>query len=240
MSEPLPDGLIIVSPHLDDAILSLGASIAYATGQGRRVTVLTVFAGDPQSELPAGGWDGRGGFATEGDAVRTRRAEDDAACAVVGAVPARLSLSEVDYSGARDEEEVWGAVREAVSGAQAVLLPGFPLTNPDHALLADVCLRRGLACARIGLYAEQPYRFWERRRFPRPVAPPPVGAMGAIDRWTNPAGSVSCIRMKRRAILKYRSQVPLLGLDRDHPARLDRLLAHELLARGETVAWLPA
>lgn len=229
-----------MSPHLDDAILSLGASIACATSRGSRVTVLTVFAGDPESDLPTGGWDRRGGFATEGEAFRARRAEDDAACAVVGAAPVRLPLSEVDYSGARDEEEVWGVVREAVSGAPAVLLPGFPLTNPDHALLTSACIRRGLNCGRVGLYAEQPYRFWERKQSPRLVAPPLAGELGFIARWTTPAGSFSRVRKKRRAILKYRSQVPLLGLDRDRPQRLDRLLAHELLARGETIAWLPA
>lgn len=239
MSEPLPDGLIVVSPHLDDAILSLGASIAYATGKGHRINVLTVFAGDPESELPAGGWDRRGEFTTEGEAVRARRAEDDAACAVVGAAPVRLSFSEADYAGARDEEEVWGAVREAVSGAPAVLLPGFPLTNPDHALLADACLRRGLPCGRIGVYAEQPYRFWERKRQSRLAVPSAVAPIGE-PKWTRPAGGASRIRTKRRAILRYRSQVPLLGLDRERPARLDRLLAHELLARGESIAWLPA
>jgi LmbE family N-acetylglucosaminyl deacetylase len=237
--ETLPDGVVVVSPHLDDAILSLGASIAHATGKGRRVTVLTVFAGNPESELPAGGWDRRGGFATEGEAVRARRAEDDAACAVVGAAPTRLGFSEADYGGARDEEEVWGAVREAVSGAPAVLLPGFPLTNPDHALLAGACVRRGLSCRRVGLYAEQPYRLWERKRQSRLAVPSAVAPIGDT-KWTRPAGGVSRVRTKRRAILKYRSQVPLLGLDRDHPARLDRLLVHESLARGEAIAWLPA
>ena len=171
MRQILPDGLVVVSPHLDDAILSLGASIARATSEGGHVTVLTVFGGEPTSELPAGGWDRRGGFATEGEAVRARRAEDEAACVVVGAVSARLRFSEIDYVGEREEEPVWEAVCAAVSHAAAVLLPGFPQTNPDHAWLTATLVGRGLPCERIGFYAEQPYRYRERGRLPRPEGP---------------------------------------------------------------------
>ncbi|MDP9436492.1 MAG: PIG-L family deacetylase, partial [Actinomycetota bacterium] len=39
----------VVSPHLDDAVFSLGASIRGAVRRGTRVEVLTVLAGLPDS-----------------------------------------------------------------------------------------------------------------------------------------------------------------------------------------------
>jgi LmbE family N-acetylglucosaminyl deacetylase len=238
----LPERLAVVSPHLDDAVLSLGGLIAAAARQGTRVSVITVFAGDPNSAKPSGGWDRRGGFATEGDAARARRAEDRAACAVVGAEPVWLDHSEADYADARDEsairEDVWAAAR----GAGALLVPGFPLTNPDHVLVTRLLLRGGGPVETIGFYAEQPYRYWVRREQPRPTSEALLAATETLapPSWTRLGIRLGLVRTKRRAILEYRSQVALLGLDRDKPARLDRLLAHELRCRGEAIAWLPS
>ena len=44
--------------------------------------------------LAAGGWDRRGGFATEGESARARREEDRRACAVLGATPVWLPVRE--------------------------------------------------------------------------------------------------------------------------------------------------
>ena len=65
--------IVVVSPHLDDGVLSLGAAIASWARAGATVELLTVLACDPDSEAPAGGWDRRGGFATEGDSARALR-----------------------------------------------------------------------------------------------------------------------------------------------------------------------
>ena len=85
MTDNLSGHVVIVSPHSDDAVLSLGAAVAYATSAGNVVRVLTVLAGDPESTTPAIDWDRRCGFATEGESVRARRLEDQAACAIIGA-----------------------------------------------------------------------------------------------------------------------------------------------------------
>jgi LmbE family N-acetylglucosaminyl deacetylase len=239
LRDPLPDRLVVVSPHLDDAILSLGAAIARATGSGRSVRVLTVFAGDPESAAPAGGWDRRGGFATEGEATRARRNEDQDACNVVGAEPVWLSFSESDYAGPRSEEAVRAAVAEVVADDEAALLPGFPLTNADHAWLAGAILRTPLPCPRVGLYAEQPYRYRARKDARRLRAPEVLSATTA-SRWIRPAAGRSARRTKRHAILAYRSQMPLLGLSRDNWRMLDAMLRHETLRRGEAVLWLDA
>ena len=81
----LPRRTAVLSPHVDDAVISLGASIYRATRAGSYVRIVTVFSGDPDSVLEASGWDSLPGFSTEGQAVRMRRSEDAEACSVVGA-----------------------------------------------------------------------------------------------------------------------------------------------------------
>lgn len=234
----LLDQTVIVSPHLDDAVLSLGASIARATRSGRRVTILTVFAGDPESEATAGGWDSRGGFATEGEATRARRLEDEEACQVVGAEPIWLRFSEAEYAATKDEDEVWSALADAVTPAASALIPGFPLSNPDHAWLTDLVVRRGLPCGRIGLYAEQPYRYWERGRRRRLELPASLERHLAESGWTRPAGSILNWKTKRQAILAYRSQLPLLGLAQNGHRKLRSMLCYETFRGGEAIIWL--
>jgi LmbE family N-acetylglucosaminyl deacetylase len=237
--ESLSGRVVVVSPHLDDAVLSLAATIARATRSGAHVDVLTVFAGDPASDTPAGGWDSRGGFATEGEAATARRAEDREACSIIGAEPAWLPFGDGNYAQGRDRREVFAAVVGTLAGADSVLVPGFPLTNPDHAWLAELLLGQALPCARVGLYAEQPYRYMvrgERRRLDVP---------GQISlrvphgvEWTYPARS-SDLLLKRRAILAYQSQVRLLGFSAKRHRKLHRMLLDEALHRGEAIAWAP-
>jgi LmbE family N-acetylglucosaminyl deacetylase len=231
---------LVVSPHLDDAILSLGASIGRATGSGRRVTVLTVFAGRPDSARPAGGWDSRGGFATEGDASKARRLEDEQACRAVGAELSWLPFSEADYRETLDGDSVWSAVNGAVTDARPedVLLPGFPLTNPDHAWVTELLMERGLPCSRLGLYAEQPYRFWACREDARSHGDAGPMATGLPVEWVNAGRSLREVWRKRRAIVAYRSQIRLLGMSRRHT--LNRMLLDETLRGGEAIRWLQA
>jgi LmbE family N-acetylglucosaminyl deacetylase len=231
---------MVVSPHLDDAILSLGASIGRATGSGRHVTVLTVFAGHPDSGLLAGGWDRRGGFATEGEASKARRLEDEQACRELGAESSWLSFSEADYRQTLDGDSIWSAVKGAVTDARPedVLLPGFPLTNPDHAWVTELLVERGLPCSRLGLYAEQPYRFWARHEHARSNADAGTTATGLPVEWVSAGRNLREMWRKRHAIAAYRSQIRLLGMSRRHT--LNRMLLDETLRGGEAIRWLQA
>ena len=186
--------IVVVSPHSDDGVLSLGASMARWARSGRRVELLTVLALDPDSTAPSGGWDRRAGFATEGEAARARREEDRVACARLGVTPSWLPFGSVDFDRHGDDDDVWVAVRSAVEGADCVLVPGSPLTHPDHAWLNGL-LTRHAPPDLLGLYAEQPYT---ARETGTPFTPVALGARDRLAKW--------------RAIRAYRSQLPLLGM----------------------------
>lgn len=70
--------VVAVSPHLDDAVLSVGGTLARLAREGERVVVLTVFS--------------------EGDAsYAARRAEDVEACASLGLIAQHLGLADAPY-----------------------------------------------------------------------------------------------------------------------------------------------
>jgi LmbE family N-acetylglucosaminyl deacetylase len=214
--------VVVVSPHLDDAAFSLGATLAGASRAGAEVTVLTVFACNPDSEAPAAWWDRKAGFASLGEAARARRAEDVRACEAIGARPEWLPFNDASYEEERDDDRIWNAVARAADGADAVLLPGAPLVHVDHAWVHELLRRRPLPGApRLGVYVEQPYR-WRKRRQPLPE----------LD-WRHRRGSPADRRAKRLAFEAYESQLPLFGIQ---PRR--RIALYEALQGGEALAWL--
>ena len=216
-------------------MFSLGAAIAGATRAGAHIEVLTVMAADPASETPAGPWDDRSWFLSEGHAARLRRKEDAAACAILGAKPQWLPYGDEQYDRHGGEKEIHSAVSAIVAGADSVLIPGFPLANPDHAWLSELLIRRGLPCGRLGLYVEQPYTF-TRRWVPdttvmtplQPLLKPPVG-------WTSLPTEEADRRAKFTAMRAYRSQLRQLSMSN---IALRRLLRYEVACQGEAIAWL--
>lgn len=223
--------VVVVSPHLDDGVLSLGASIASWSRAGAAVELLTVLGCDPDSTAPSGGWDRRGGFATEGASALARREEDLRACAVLGATPVWLPFGSVDYERHGDESDVRAAVARAIVGADHVLIPGFPLTHPDHAWLVRTLAGDVDGC-RLGLYAEQPYT---RREGVDPQVPAATAeALGAPSGFERAPARARDRVAKWRAVRCYRSQLPLLGMRRSL-----RCGPHRYALAPEWVAWVP-
>jgi LmbE family N-acetylglucosaminyl deacetylase len=216
--ERLDGRVAVLSPHLDDAILSLGAAIAHTRAE---VTVVTVFAGDPDSTVPAGEWDSRAGFRTEGDAARARRREDELACRDVGARPVWLPFGDHQYPPNDDDDAVAAAVESAVASADTVLVPAFPLLHDDHARLLALVERNGLCGRRLGRYVEQPYAaVWSDR--------------SAADGWLPLAAGLPDRLTKLRACRRYATQLPLLSLS--GPV-LRPLFRYEAARGGESVKW---
>jgi LmbE family N-acetylglucosaminyl deacetylase len=240
----LDGDVVVLSPHLDDAVFSLGASIAKATRSGAKVRVVTVFACDPDSLGPPGWWDHEAGFDSQGDAATARRKEDAEACAIVGAIPVWLPFRDASYAPQEDDETIRDAVQRAVQGADLVLLPGFPLRHIDHLRVTSLALSPPIAAKRIALYVEQPYAKWDGRRRPwhRPSVPTAIKPVldGPVE-WASLAAARRDRRAKYRASVAYTSQLPLFG--RRKSATLGRLLQrrialYEALRGGESIAWL--
>jgi LmbE family N-acetylglucosaminyl deacetylase len=241
VNELLSGRVVVVSPHIDDAVFSLAATIGQAARAGAEIEVLTVFALDPTSDAPANGWDTRAGFATEGEAARARRDEDREACHLVGAEPRWLQFRGSGYTKVRETEAISTAVRVAIADTDAVLVPGFPLTNPDHAWLAELLTAGSLLPGQVGLYAEQPYRYLARRERPKPELPAHIRSeLRRGVEWTKMRVRLSDYRLKRNAILAYATQLPLLGFEKLWHRKLDLMLVDEALHRGEALAWLPS
>ena len=198
--------------------------------------MLTVLAGDPDSEGPAAAWDtAYGGFATAGGAARARRVEDTRACELLGAATAWLPYSNEEYGHGGGEDEIWSSVEPHVEGADLVLTPGFPLHHRDHAFLTSMLLRRVPADAPIALYVEQPYanlhvmgrgytrepltaalrialRTESGRRLQDPAVPPEIsGLVTSAVQWLAAKAQTTDRRKKKAAIRAYESQLPGLG-----------------------------
>lgn len=127
--------VVAVSPHLDDAVFSAGASLARLADAGHDVTVVTCFTAsvaDPVGFALACQTDK--GLAADVDYMALRRDEDRAATAVVGAVPVHLPLREAPhrgygsapalFAGVRPDDVVWQDVLSALRAHDADLWLG--------------------------------------------------------------------------------------------------------------------
>jgi LmbE family N-acetylglucosaminyl deacetylase len=133
--------LVIVSPHLDDAVLGCGRLMAAVPG----ATVVTVYAGAPaEYPDPMTHWDTIAGFRAGDDVLEARRAEDTAALALLDATPRWLDFVEHQYL-PRPE---WVGPDATVDTLETVLrslrptavaLP-FGIANPDHVATHDAAL----------------------------------------------------------------------------------------------------
>lgn len=178
MSEPCRIG--VVSPHLDDAVLSCGQLLAAHAGS----RVVTVFSSGPEAVDPLPFWDQMCAFKPGDNVMAIRQLEDDEAMQRAGATGHRLGFWDGQYRTAppvRLARLRPGAVRAArakndvVALAEAVrsrlhevvtdlevdtwLVP-LGLHKGDHELVAGACLDlvSALPEKRWVIYEELPYR----------------------------------------------------------------------------------
>lgn len=143
---------IYLSPHLDDVALSCGGQVFQATRVGQRILIVTITAGDPPQAAVSGyaqSLHDRWELLT--DAVAVRRAEDQAANAILGAETLHWSLPDCIYryhpvTGAPlyvSDPDIFGEVHPAEQslvaalGEQMAALPAHqqlyvPLTIGHH------------------------------------------------------------------------------------------------------------
>ncbi|MFA5885692.1 MAG: PIG-L family deacetylase [Acidimicrobiia bacterium] len=213
------DRIVVISPHLDDAVLGCAHLIAAHPG----TTVISIFTGRPEAYPdPLERWDALCGFVPGDDVLEARRAEDAAALATLDAAPVWLGLVEHQYL-PRDAwagpdaivDALEAAVREAAP--TAVLAP-FGLGNPDHDAAHDAAM---LVRARVPepawfLYEDMGYKHipgllaWRvARLFVAGVWPTPAALPVDVD-----------ARRKQAAVDCYPSQLRALEADWQIGAKL--------------------
>lgn len=129
---------LAVSPHLDDAAFSAGAALARLSARDWRVVVATVFTGNvarPEGFALACQLDK--GLPPDADYMALRRAEDERACAALGAEPVHLPMLEAPhrgygdapalFAGLREGDDAEGEVRDALAKLLDDLRPGLLL-----------------------------------------------------------------------------------------------------------------
>jgi len=222
----LRGNVAVISPHLDDAAFSLGATIARISRAGASVRIVTVLAGDARAAFPAGAWDRSSGFDTAGHAAHARAAEDDEASAILGARAVRLPYFDKQYSRGGDDAEIRAAILGAVAGCDVLLAPGFPLTHEDHEWLARLLIGDLESGRRVGLYVEQPYTARMKAT--------PKALFNESGPWEVLPGGPADQFAKLRACRAYKSQIePLGGL-----RVLMAVLRYEAQRGGESISWI--
>jgi LmbE family N-acetylglucosaminyl deacetylase len=217
--------LIYLSPHLDDAALSCGGQICQYTRLGQRVLVLTVMAGDPPAAAMSGyaaSLHDRWQLATH--AVAARRAEDLAACAILGAEAAHWEIPDCIYRGEPSyylsDDDIFGQVHAAeqplveqlaerlaaLPSHDRLLVPVGVGNHVDHQL---VCMAATRAFDPLGLvyYEEFPYAQKELAV---------VNALGDLhDNWSAEVIVMpqQALDIKVKAIAAYQSQLSTFFTD---------------------------
>jgi len=222
---------IFLSPHLDDAVLSCGATVAGLVDSGVDSRVLTLFAGHPNlkdcHDIARAFHEMCG---LKDDAVAVRRAEDQVAVSILGAHPVHIPLLDCVYrthssggpritnfeqirgTGPINELDLIETVAAAIasqiapSGTPCIFAPLGIGGHVDHRIVRMAVEKLAELLPgripRVFYYEDQPYAAWSR-----------VGhQVGPGRPWVaTPAGKHW--RAKVRAVAAYRSQVSMLWPD---------------------------
>ncbi len=205
--------LVVLSPHLDDAVLSLAGHIQRLRRKGTEVRIVTVFAGDPDWIGSPSSWDGKRGHDAAIETFAARRSEDLAAMAQLDVEYVWLPFTDAAYANPRDPQAIWDAASIHLHDADAVAVPGGPLTHPDHEFVTTLGhVHHG--DLPLLFFAELPYSFRPSHLggFLRRETPPSLRARaGGNLEWTTIRLTRAEHRTKQRAVACYRGELAALG-----------------------------
>jgi LmbE family N-acetylglucosaminyl deacetylase len=212
---------VILSPHPDDAVLSLWHVL---DGDGE-VVVLNVFGGSPDGHRGDAWWDRLTGAPDSVARMAERHAEDRAALAIAGREPANLGLLDGQY---RDGEPPLEGLIERIAEAAPeglLLAPAALDRHRDHVLVRAAALALRGRGREVGLYADIPHATvygwpaWVSGEPPDPLLDPGVHwdaamAATAISLRDLPADvralTPDALERKLAAVRAYRTQLPAL------------------------------
>ena len=225
--------VVAVSPHLDDVVISAGATLHALSRRGASVSVVTVFAGDADTNGPASYWDAKRGLADKAAVISARRDEDAAAAAAVGAKAMWLSHDDGAYPSRRDPKEILSVLAPILLAATVVLLPGWPLTHADHRFTTMLMIEKLRTVVPLAFYVEMPYgaspsnllKSMLRGRHSAPLV-----HAGFDLTWR--ASSIDDLdwAAKRAAISCYAGELEALGSDTRWSNLHDRVVRREMIA----------
>ncbi|HZO78493.1 MAG TPA: PIG-L family deacetylase [Solirubrobacteraceae bacterium] len=144
---------VILSPHLDDAVLSCW----HVLTQPGEVAVINVFAGVPADVRGPAWWDEYTGASDSAERVRERLEEDRRALAVAGRTAVNLGFLDEQY---RAERQPLAPLAEQI---ERLLEPGVRIYAPaaiahaDHAVVRSAALELRAAGFEVSLYADLPH-----------------------------------------------------------------------------------
>jgi LmbE family N-acetylglucosaminyl deacetylase len=144
---------VILSPHFDDAVLSLWHVL---DGPGE-VEVVNVFTGPPANGR-VGWWDRLTGATDAGVRLRERSDEDRAALAAAGRAARALGLLDQQHRDAElDRAALAQALDQAASGGARLLAPAALSGHADHRAVRDAALALRDQGREVALYADLPH-----------------------------------------------------------------------------------
>ena len=148
---------VILSPHLDDAVLSCW----HVLTQPGEVGVITVFAGVPTALTAPAWWDRYTGAADSGERVRERIEEDRRALALAGRTSVNLGFLDEQY---RDDEQRLAPLTEQIEsllppGVGSTPRPRSPITptTRSSALRRSSCEVRAFRCPCMPTFRTRPF-----------------------------------------------------------------------------------
>ena len=212
---------VIMSPHLDDAVLSCWHLLC---GPGD-VGVINVFAGSPPPGSAPSWWDRATGATDSAVRMKERRAEDREAFAIAGRTATHLDFLDEQYEPPDQSiAEIAVKLRELIDPEVMVYAPAALGEHGDHERVRSAALELAASGQPVRLYADYPHAV--ERGWPSWVngTKPEAGSVVAED-WDRRLGEVGITRprpdihrlgaaeqeQKLKALSAYRTQIPGLA-----------------------------
>lgn len=145
---------VILSPHLDDAVLSCWHVL---TGPGE-VSVVNVFAGSPPPGSGTSWWDRESGATDSVSRMAERRAEDGEAFAVAGRTATHLDFLDEQYQPPDQPlEQIVATLQDLIAPGAVVYAPAALGDHPDHERVRAAAIALAARGQRVRLYADHPH-----------------------------------------------------------------------------------
>jgi len=254
--------LVVLSPHLDDGVLSCGGRLAACADAGGRAAVVTLFAGDDPADPvnPLAVRLRRLWNLPSGRVIAARREEDREACRRLGVEAIAWRHAEALYRVAADGRPLYRTIAAlygepageetalvdtlaeeiaALPAAGRLLAPLGVGGHVDHRLARRAAEASG---REVAFYEDFPYVEWKRFALGRALGRTFPWPLGAPRDWRSETLALDEALLERRAtaILAYASQAPALfrteGRLRKQLRRAARRAGGERIWRRSTAA----